>query len=52
MQEHLKGGLLLESAIDRYDESILSGQTISHQLLILPPPSLLLHFSKQSSLFP
>lgn len=52
MQEHLKGGLLFESATDRYDESILSGQKNSHPLLILPFPSPLLHFSKQSSLFP
>lgn len=49
MQEHLKGGLF-ESATDRYDESIFSGQKISHPL-ILPFPSPLLHFSKQISLF-
>lgn len=52
MQEHLKGGLLFESATDRHDESILSDQTIFHQLLVLPFPSPLLHFSKQSSLIP
>lgn len=50
MQEHLKGGQF-ESATDRYDESIFSGQRIS-QLLILPFPPPLLHFSKQPSLFP
>lgn len=50
MQEHLKGGLF-ESATDRYDEFIFSGQKIS-QLLILPFPSALLHFSKQPFLFP
>lgn len=49
--QDLKGELLFESDTDRYDESVLSGQTIS-QFLILPFPSPLLHFSNQSSLFP
>lgn len=52
LQEHLKGGLLFESATDRYDESILSGQTISHQLLIFSLSFSSLHFSKQSTRFP